>query len=68
MNMSNREKVEDLLTNFREEIKNKWHSTYSRNLSNDCFAESGLFAKLQIFDPFKKCLENQSFEYYSLIS
>lgn len=63
--VTNRNKVELLLTAFHNEIKTKWLSTYNRNLNDDCFGENGLFKKIQVFDPFNKCLQSQDFEYYN---
>ncbi len=62
--VTNRNKVELLLTAFHNEIKNKWLATYNRNLNDDCFGDNGLLKKIQVFDPFNKCLQNQDFEYY----
>jgi hypothetical protein len=64
LSISNRNKVEEVLHDFHNEVKNKWISTCARNLSDDIFGDNGLFKKLQVFNPFEKFLQNQHFDYY----
>ncbi len=65
--LSGQLEVTSIVKEFCDNLNEKWISTSIRNLNDDTFGLNGLFKKLQVFDPFRKATQVQTFKYFENI-